>query len=81
MILLIYLFVRQRFSLCDGFSDVDPGPDLRSDPVESAFIWVSGSISRGIKCRENQSLSTNFLGFFRRKLYFSSQSLKKVAYL
>ena len=52
-------------------------PDL----VRSTFIWVRGSGSRGIKLSEKQSLTNKFLGFFCRKLYFSSLKLKKRAYL
>ena len=33
------------------------------DTVGSALIWVRGSRSRGIKLRENQSLTNRFLEF------------------
>ena len=57
------------------YSDVDP------DPVGSAFIWVRGSGSRGIKLREKQTLTNNFLKvFFVGNIFFKSET-KKVANL
>ena len=42
---------RRKGGILDNFpSDVDP------DPIGSAFIWVHGSGSRGIKLSEKQSL-------------------------
>ena len=44
-------------------SDVDP------DPVGSAFIWVRGSGSRGIKLRKKQSLTKKMSFFVRNSIF------------
>ena len=48
-----------------------------SDPVGSAYIWVRGSGSRGVKSREKQSF-TNIWVFFRWKLYFEPKKLEHI---
>ena len=47
------------------------------EPVGSAFIWVRGSGSRGIKLRE--SLTKKILVVFWENIFFKSET-KKVAY-
>ena len=54
--------------------------DVDSDPVGSAFIWVPGSGSKGMKLREKQSLTKKIWGFFWGGNYILSAT-KKLAYL